>query len=278
VCLFLTALIDSWGRRLTNAVKYTISIWTMVYLSFRTAVINKKNKEESFTEIFKVVASQIYFTGFQALPIMSMLALIAGTLVIIQMSSQLSKVGGGDLLGNLLVVLIIRELGPLITALVVVARSGTAVASELGNMRVNHEIEALESMGIDPLSYIVFPRLAGGIISVVCLAFYFCVVALFGGYLFAQFIHPISFTFYVDSIANAISRADVLLFLIKNIFSGGMIFTICCYQGLLVKQSFTEVPQVTTKAVVNSIMYTVGFNSLVSLSVYLKNLKELGIL
>ena len=248
----------------------------MVYASFRAVFANRDR--QGFTEILKGVAAQIYFTGFQALPIVSMLALIAGTLIIVQVSSQLSRVGGGNLLGNLLVVLIIRELGPLITALVVIARSGTAVASELGNMKVNREIEALESMGINPLSFIVFPRLVGGVISVVCLAFYFCVVALFGGYLVSQLVHPISFDFFVESIAFSISRADVFLFLLKNIFSGTIIFVICCYQGFLVKQSFTEVPQVTTKAVVNSIVYTVAFNSFVSISVYIQNLRELGIL
>ena len=247
----------------------------MVYLSLRTGI--RQNKHMSFTEILKVIAAQVYFTGVQALPIISVLALIAGTLIIIQTSSQLSRVGGGDLLGNLLVVMIIRELGPLMTALVVVARSGTAVASELGNMKVNHEIEVLESMGINPLSYIVFPRLVGGIISVVCLALYFCAIALLGGYVMSQFVHPIAFSFYIDSITNAVSREDAILFLVKNLFSGGMIFTICCYQGLMVKQSFTEVPQVTTRAVVNSILYTVSFNGLVSLAVYLKNLKEIGI-
>jgi phospholipid/cholesterol/gamma-HCH transport system permease protein len=248
----------------------------MVYVSVRT--VARRNRNQSYKEILRVIASQIYFTGFQALPLISMLSLIAGTLIVIQTSSQLSKVGGGNLLGNLLVVLIIRELGPLMTALVVVARSGTAVASELGNMKVNHEIQALESMGIDPLSYIVFPRLVGGVISVVCLALYFCVVALMGGYVIAQLVHPISFQFYIDSVAFAISRNDAFLFLLKNVFSGGMIFAISCYQGLQVNQSFTEVPQVTTKAVVNSIVYTVSFNSLVSLTVYLQNLKTLGIL
>ncbi|MDZ4678363.1 MAG: ABC transporter permease [Oligoflexia bacterium] len=274
--MFILDLADNIGNRIGSVVRYTLQTWTMVYVSFRSVIINRKHN--SFREIFKVISTQIYFTGFQALPLISMLALIAGTLIIIQSSSQLSKVGGGDMLGNLVVVLIIRELGPLMTALVVIARSGTAIASELGNMKVNGEIDALESMGINPLSYIVFPRLLGGIISVVCLALYFCIVALFGGYFIGQFVQPISFSFYIDSIAYAISSADVWLFLLKNLFSGGMIFIICCYQGLLVKQSFTEVPQVTTKAVVNSIMYTVGFNSLVSLSVYLQNLRQLGLI
>jgi phospholipid/cholesterol/gamma-HCH transport system permease protein len=266
---------DEIGRKFTSAIRYTLSIWFMVYVSLRSGFSRKNHK--SFSEILRVVGTQIYFTGWQGLPLISMLALITGTLVIIQSANQLSKVGGGAMLGNLLVILVVRELAPLITALVVVARSGTAVASELGNMKVHHEIEALESMGIDPSSYIVFPRLVGGVISVVCLALYFCVVALLGGFVISQFIYPISFSFYIDGIAFAFGSEDVWLFLVKNLFSGGMIFTIACYQGLLVKQSVTEVPQVTTKAVVNSIMYTVAFNGLVSLTVYLKNLKELGL-
>lgn len=267
---------DRAGSKVIEAIKYTLSIWTMVYVSLRSGLSHRNHK--SFKEILKVVFAQIYYSGWQALPLVSMLALLTGSLIIVQASAQLSRVGGGDMLGNLLVILIIRELGPLITALIVVARSGTAVASELGNMKVNSEIESLQSMGIDPSSYIVFPRLVGGVVSQVCLAWYFCVIALFGGYVVSQVIHPIPFGFYVDSISLSISTADVWLFLLKNIFSGGMIFTISCYQGLLVKQSVTEVPQVTTKAVVNSIVYTVGFNSLVSLGFYLKNLRELGIL
>jgi phospholipid/cholesterol/gamma-HCH transport system permease protein len=248
----------------------------MSYACLRSGLTNRKH--QSFLEILKIIAAQIYFTGFQALPLIGALGLVSGTLIIIQASAQLSKVGGGEMLGNLLVVIIIRELGPLITALVVVARSGTAVASEIGNMKVNCEIEALESMGINPLSYIVFPRVIGGVISVVCLAFYFCVIALLGGYFISQFIHPIAFSFYVESIALAVSRTDIFLFLLKNIVGGAIIFIICCSQGLLVKQSFTEVPQVTTRAVVNSILYSVSFNSIVSLVVYLKSLKEMGLI
>ncbi len=273
--MFLAAC-DNLGQRVIKAFQYTLSVWSMVYVALRSAFNN--HKQQNIKEMFKITLTQVYFTGVQGLPLVGMLALIAGTLTIIQASSQLSKVGGGAMLGNLLVVLIVRELGPLITALVVVARSGTAVASELGTMKVNSEIEALESMGIDPMSFIVFPRLVGGIISIMCLSLYFNVIALGGGYIIAQFVHPLSFEFYVESIIQAVSSADAGLFLIKNLFSGAMIFTIACYQGLLVKQSFTEVPQVTTKAVMNSIVYTVGFNGAVSVIVYLQNLKKLGIL
>jgi phospholipid/cholesterol/gamma-HCH transport system permease protein len=82
----------------------------------------------------------------------------------------------------------------------------------------------------------------------------------------------------MESLAFAISAEDVILFLVKNIFSGSMIFMICCYQGLQVKQSFTEVPQVTTKAVMNSIFYTVCFNSFVTLVSYISHLRRMGII
>jgi phospholipid/cholesterol/gamma-HCH transport system permease protein len=222
------------------------------------------------------VSAQIYFTGFQALPLISVLALASGSIVILQASSNLSLLGGGAMLGDLMVVIIVRELAPLLTALIVIARSGTAVASEIGNMRVNREIEALECMGIHPLSYVVFPRLLGGIVSVVCLAVYFVLVACLGGFLVNTILHDIQFAFFADSLARAFSSADVGLFFMKNIFSGAIIFMISCYQGFLVKQGPHEVPQVTTKAVVNSVIYVVAFNMTVTMLFYLSRLMALG--
>jgi phospholipid/cholesterol/gamma-HCH transport system permease protein len=247
----------------------------MVYLSVRATM---RDQAQGLRTIFSVISSQIYFTGFQALPLISVLALACGGIVILQSSANLNMFGGQGMLGNLLVVIIVRELGPLMTALVVIARSGTAVASEVGNMRANREIEALESMGINPLSFIVFPRLVGGVISVVCLAFYFTVIALIGGFLLTKLIQDLPMSFYLDSLANAIAFEDVWLFLLKNIFSGMIIFVVSCYQGLSVQRSPTEVPVVTTQAVVNSIIYVVVFNLTVTSLFYLSQLIKLGVL
>ncbi len=247
----------------------------MVYLSFRAAIFDQA---QSWRSVFGVVSAQIYFTAWQALPLISVLAVASGTLVIMQSSAQLSLLGGAKMIGELLVAIVVRELGPLLTALIVIARSGTAVASEIGTMKVNQETDALESMGIHPLSYIVFPRLLGGIISVVCLAFYFNVVALIGGYIFSRLVHNMPFHFYFDSLANALALSDVGLFLLKNLFSGTIIFVVCCYQGLLVQGSPHEVPQVTMKAVVNSIVYVIAFNLVVTTTYYLTKLASLGLL
>jgi phospholipid/cholesterol/gamma-HCH transport system permease protein len=267
--------IDALGRRLISIIGYTFSVWQMVYLSMRAAVYDQS---QGLRTIFGVVSAQVYFTGWQALPLITVLALATGAIVILQSSAQLSLLGGTSMIGNLLVVIIVRELGPLVTALIVIARSGTAVASEIGNMRANREIEALEVLGINPLSYIVFPRIIGGIVSVICLSFYFNVIALMGGFLVARCINDMSYSFYTESLANAFTVQDVGLFLLKNTFSGMIIFVVSCYQGLLVKQSAHEVPQVTTKAVVNSVIYVVSFNMTVSGLFYLNQLIKMGLI
>jgi phospholipid/cholesterol/gamma-HCH transport system permease protein len=175
-------------------------------------------------------------------------------------------------MGNILVVAIIRELGPIFTALVVVARSGTAVATEIGNMQVNHEIEALRAMSIDPLSYVVAPRIVGGIISIVCLAFYFNSIALIGGYFVASQLKQLSLSFYLEVLAQAIDANDFFLSLFKNSLSGMIIFLIATYHGFKVKGAPHEVPIASTKAVVDSIMSVVAFNLGISLYIYWKAL------
>lgn len=267
--------IDDIGRRFLSIFTYTLRVWQMVYLSIRAAIFDQA---QGLRTVFSVVSAQIYFTGWQAMPLITVLALAAGGIVILQSSTQLALFGSASMLGNILVVIVVREVGPLLTALVVIARSGTAVASEIGNMRVNREIEALETMGINPLSYIVFPRIIGGVVSVLCLAFYFNVIALLGGFLVTRFINDMPFSFYADTLANALAVEDVGLFLLKNGFSGMIIFVVSCYQGLLVKQSSHEVPQVTTNAVVNSIIYVTTFNLIVTTLFYLNQLMQLGLI
>lgn len=267
--------LDRLGRTVTLNLEYTARVLLMVYLSIRATV---QDQAQGFRTIFSVISAQIYFTGFQALPLISVLALASGGIVILQSSTSMHLFGGTQMIGNLLVAIIVRELGPLMTALVVIARSGTAVASEVGNMRANREIEALESMGINPLSFIVFPRLVGGVISVVCLAFYYILIALIGGFLLTKLINDLPMSFYLDSLANAVAAEDLWLFLLKNTFSGMIIFVVSCYQGLSVKRSPTEVPVVTTQAVVNSIIYVVVFNLTVTSLFYLSQLMKMGVL
>lgn len=272
---FIWNHIDSLGRVVTRNLEYTARVSMMVYLTIRATVVDHA---QGMRTIFSVVSAQIYFTGFQALPLISVLALASGSIVILQSSSNLTLFGGQEMLGNLLVAIVVREIGPLMTALVVIARSGTAVASEVGNMRANREIEALESMGINPLSYIVFPRLVGGVLSVMCLALYYVFIALLGGFLLTKALHDMPFNFYYDSLAKAVAFEDIWLFLLKILFSGMIIFVVACYQGMSVRRGPWEVPVVTTQAVVNSIVYVVVFNMSVTTLFYVNQLMRMGVL
>ena len=267
--------VDRLGRRAISIFVYTAETLTMTYLAARAAFFDRA---QGFRAILRVVAAQIYFTGFEALPLVTALALAAGSVVVMQASAQLSLLGSAEMVGNLMIVIVVREVGPLVTALLVIARSGTAVATELGNMRVGREIEALEALGINPLSYIVFPRLAGGVISVICLAFYFDAIALFGGFALTRLLHDMSFEFYAASIARAFGPEDAGLFFLKNGFSGLIIFVVACRQGLEVRQSSHEVPQATTRAVVNSVIYVTSFNVAASTLFYVNQLMRLGLL
>lgn len=263
------------GRFVVSNIEYTLRVLLMVYLSIRATILDQA---QGWRTIFSVISAQIFFTGWQALPLISTLALTTGSILIIQGMGNLTLLGGTQMIGNFLIVVLVRETAPLLTALVVIARSGTAVASEVGNMRANREIEALESMGINPLSFIVFPRVVGGVISVLGLGFYFTVIALFGGFLATKFLHNMPLSFFADSLLRAFAKEDVFIFLLKNSFSGMIIFVVCCYQGLSVKKSPHEVPQVTTQAVVNSIIYVTVFNLAVTAWFYLNQLKSLGVI
>lgn len=266
---------DQIGSFVVNQLDYTHRVLLMIYLTLRATV---RDQSQGLRTIYSVISAQIYFTGFQALTLVGVLALASGSLIIMQTSSNLNIFGGTQMIGNILVAIILRELGPLMTALVVIARSGTAVASEVGNMGANREIEALEALGINPLSYIVFPRLVGGVISVICLSLFFVAVALVGGFFATKIFHSISTSFYFDSLAQSIDSLDLGLFLLKNTFSGMIIFMVSCYQGLSVKRSPTEVPIRTTQAVVHSIIYVVIFNLSVTALFYVNKLAKMGVL
>lgn len=271
----LLAQIDSLGRFFTKNVEYTFRVLLMVYISFRATILDKA---QGLRQIIGVISAQIYFTGWQALPLITVLALGVGGLTVLQSLANLTLLGGTEMIGSFLIVMLCREAGPLLVALVVIARSGTAVASEIGNMRANREIEALESIGINPMSFIVFPRVIGGVISVVALAFYFNFIALLGGFMLTRFLQDMPLAFYTDSLMRAFAKEDLMIFLLKNGFGGMIIFVVSCYQGLLVKRSPHEVPQMTTTAVVNSIIFVVIFNLMVSALFYINELRKLGVI
>lgn len=219
--------------------------------------------------VFNVALRQILFTGVEAMKLVAIIALLLGGAVIIETFSFLPGVGGESFIGKILIVVVVRELGPIITAFIVIGRSGTAIASEIGYMMVNHEIQALEMMGINPMRYVVFPRIVGMSVAVFCLSFLFNIVALFGGYLVSRFIVYYPFITYVDDLSRALGFWDVAVSGIKCLLFGIIVAVICCYQGFSVRYSFTEIPQVVTRAVVLSIYACFAVNIVITAFFYI---------
>lgn len=217
-----------------------------------------------------VFARQLLFTGVEAVRFISLIAVMVGLAVVVQMQLWLGKVGQTALLGPVLVMAIVREMGPLLVNFVVIGRSGTAIAAEMGTMRVNGEVEVLDSQGIDPFIYLVLPRVLGVAVSVFCLTIVFIVVSLLSGYLSGLLLgsKPGPFVLFVDSVFRAVRPADVANLLIKTLVPGMMTGAICCVEGLSASHALTEVPQVTTRSVVRSVGALVVITGVVSVLTY----------
>jgi phospholipid/cholesterol/gamma-HCH transport system permease protein len=216
----------------------------------------------------RTILLQVYFTGVEALPIIILAGLLLGTAVIAELAAILPVFGAGKYVERLAIIVLVRELIPLITALIIIGRSGTAMAAELGNMKLNREIELLDSLGINIDYFMVLPRLVGGIIATVCLVVIFNAVALYGGFLLAgPFAAPSKSLIFAQFI-SVIYHEDVLMSLLKALIFGWVIAMVNCIQGLSVRKSFTEVPQVTTSGVVNSIILCFIASIFISLYVF----------
>jgi len=200
-----------------------------------------------------VITRQILFTGYEALPLIGLIALGVGGLIILQGYNLLSTFGQGIWLHRILVTVVVNELSGLITALVVIARSGTAMSTELGNMKVNREIALLQSFGISPNSYLVVSRVWGVLISMLVLTVYFNGIAVLGGWMFTRIFSPLGFLPFIYDFISVLSLSNLVMGLIKSLVFGLIISITACYHGLSVSHASTEVPQRTIKAVVNSI-------------------------
>jgi phospholipid/cholesterol/gamma-HCH transport system permease protein len=218
-----------------------------------------------------VLARQVLFTGVEAVRFMALIALLVGMSIVVQVQLLLTRVGQSELLGPILVAVVIRELGPLLTNFVVIGRSGAAITTELGNMKVNGEIRLLDAQGLDPFTYLVLPRVTGMMISVFCLTVVFVVVAFVSGYVSGLWMGANTGTpgLFALSVMGAVTPADVFSLLAKTLIPGLLTGAICCSEGLGVGQAVTEVPQATTRGLVRSVGALFVVSALISLLFYL---------
>ena len=209
------------------------------------------------------IRQEINRAGVSLLPMFVFVALALGFLVVGQTVSALARVGATTYLGSTMVIVVVRELGPLLTAMLVLARAGSANVIELGTARALGEIEALEAMGIDPVHYLILPRVIGMALGVFALTVYLILGALASGYLFA-FLQDVPLTpgDYYRQIAEALGWLDFALLSLKTVAFGFVIAVVTCYHGLAQPLRLEDVSRVAVRAVTQGIIVCVLIDAL----------------
>ncbi len=210
-----------------------------------------------------LIRREVHRAGLRLLPMFLFVSAALGLVVIGQTVSWLTRVGAINFLGTVMVVVVVRELGPLTAALLVLARIGTANVIELGTARATGEVEALEALGIDPVHYLVVPRAIGMALGVFALTVYLILGALVSGYLWA-FIQdvPLRPGDYFYQLASALTGLDFALLAVKTLSFGFIIALVTCYQGLAQPLRLEEVSRATVAAVAQSIIACVLIDAL----------------
>lgn len=215
-----------------------------------------------------VLRNQILFTGYEALGITAIMAIAIGAAVNVIGSSIQQQFGQSQLMYSMLIIVITRELGPLLTAFVITARSGTAIATELGTMVVHHEIEAYMAVGLNPISYLVVPRVIGVTVSIVILTVYFNLFGLLGSYVVAQFLNPTPIIEYMGKLLSILTVTDVLSGIMKALVFGMVVSVVSTYQGFSVNRASTEIPVAGIRAVGQSFILIIVTDVVVTLMQY----------
>ena len=207
------------------------------------------------------IFEQMYLMGIQSIPIVLVTSLFLGMTLAMLSMYALSDFGAELWVAGLVGVGFTRELGPLITAIVISGRVGAAISAELGTMQVSEEIDSLTTMGINPLRYLVLPRFLALLIMLPCLTVLSDYLGILGGYLICALKMDMSWAYYEELTVSALKMKDVVTGLIKSVSFSVVISMIGCYQGLIVSGGAEGVGKGTTKSVVNSLIFVIAMDS-----------------
>jgi phospholipid/cholesterol/gamma-HCH transport system permease protein len=248
-----------------------LSYWNGIknfYLYIVSIIISFKSiKHLRFRSIFTIAVNQTKFTGIDAMPLVASIAILIGGTVIIQATQNFPKFGIEGFIGNLLVLIIARELGPLITAIIVITRSGSAITAEIGTQKQHKEILSLELMGIDTKLYIVLPRIIASIFSIFSLIIIFDLVGFLGGYLISMTTVYIPMDNFIKTVMEAFTFEDLVITLVKSSIYGILIPLISCYYGFM-PNAYFEIPIDVSRAVIRTVWIIFVINALISAVFY----------
>ena len=218
----LAALLNPFGRfgiRLNN----TLGAMAIFLVRAFIQIFNYKQVPE--------IINQIYFIGAKSASIVALVGFFTGMVLSLQLYYVMNKFGAVGFLGTAVSLSLIRELGPVLTAIMITARAGSAMTAEIGIQRISEQIDALTTMRIDPLGYLISPRIAAALVSFPILTALFDLVGILGGYLSGVFLMGANSGAYLYRIDASVEWLDVKGGFIKSIVFAVLVITICCFQG-----------------------------------------------
>ncbi|NVL91260.1 MAG: MlaE family lipid ABC transporter permease subunit [Desulfobacterales bacterium] len=244
--------------RHVSDLKYLISFIGSVCLSLIYVCLHPKSLRANDT------FSYMQRTGVDALPIVGLISFLLGLIIAFMSSVQLRQFGADIYVASLVSLSMTRELGPIMTAIVVAGRSGSAFAAEIGTMRVSEEIDALTTMGFDPTRFLAVPRVIASVIVVPFLTLFSDVFAIFGGLIVGVFVLNLTANAYIAETIDTLTLFDVFLGFFKGGVFALLIAWIGCLRGFQVRGGAISVGKAATSAVVSSIFLIILFNSIFS--------------
>jgi phospholipid/cholesterol/gamma-HCH transport system permease protein len=248
------ALVAQIGESVIDGLAYLGSLATLgVRASYYTFVGPFRGKPLRLQRAI----SQAMDVGVRALPILSLITFFIGLILALQAAYELRKFGAIGLVATAVAISMTRELGPLITAIVVIGRSGSAFAAEIGTMKVTEEIDALETMAISPVHFLVTPKFLAMIIMLPCLTIWANTMGILGGSLFGVLQADFTLNRYIRASVDSLFLRDITTGLIKSVMFGITITAVGCFEGLATGAGAEQVGRSTTRAVVMSIFLVV---------------------
>ena len=235
-----------------------LSFLGLITITFGRLILNPRRLR------VRAVMFHIEQTGLNALPILGLLSFLIGVVLAFQGADQLRRFGAELFVVNLLGISILREIGILMTAIIVAGRSGSAFTAQIGTMKVNQEVDALSTLGLDVVELLVVPRALALIITLPLLAFYADIMGLFGGAVMSYATLDITFGQFIRQLHSAVSLPHFLVGLVKAPVFALVIAMVGCYEGLKVAGSAESVGTLTTKSVVESIFLVIVLDAVFS--------------
>lgn len=243
-----------------DAFFYGVFLASEIFYFSIVGIVNKKDQREG------TFFQQALNMGVDALPIVGLLSLIIGVILALQAAAQLRQFGANIFVADLIAVSMVREMGPMMTAIIIAGRSGSAIASEIATMKVTEELDALKMMAINPLRYIVVPKFHAMTICMPLLVVFSIVIGIGGGLIVAMSYLDLSMYSYMDEVFKILSVQDLVISMSKSIFFSWVIVIIGSFYGFQVEGGAEGVGKATTFSVVASIFAIIVFDAIFSLA------------